>query len=162
MILCLKNRQFIRLIPGCKLSVFFANDTYWKEHGETATRTKLENAVCNHERISSERYFYSMTPTVHLVMLTNTGLDDCIIHSIPIDIIDMIEQCKESSVTCPSYSFNSLYGYSSLGETEITKTLSTFFKDLDNPKSHRDSLKSVVDIMVDKNSVEKMVLLLSF
>lgn len=151
---CLKNGDIVRRIRGCKLSTCFANDTYWEEHRETATRSELENAVCNHERVSSKKYFYSMTPTAHLVMLTNTGLDDCILHSTPSDIMSIIEQCKESSVTCPSCSFNSIYGYSSLGETEITKALYSSYKDLDNPKNHRDSLRNAVDILIGENSVE--------
>lgn len=50
---CLKNGERNRLIRGCKTPTCLANNTFWEENGDSLSLSDLQNAICNHERISS-------------------------------------------------------------------------------------------------------------
>lgn len=156
---CLREGRVTRRIHGCNSRDCYANNTFWKMHTDDDV-SKITNAECHHTRCYSDRYVYCMTPVSHLVLLTNTGLDDRITHSTRNELGGVISHCKENKVTCPSCSFNTAYCYSYLGEVRITESLCELYGDIVNPKSIRNSLKAIGEKLVG-DSVERRYYILS-
>lgn len=130
---CLKEKKIFRRIKGCKEDGCLANDSFFNSQTDLLSYD-LSSVVCNHSRISSPDYFYSMTPVEHIVMMTNAGLDHLFIHSTPSELLFLTDKCSCNHATSPSCSFNAAYGYSVLGETEMTQAVCSLYRDLENPQ----------------------------
>lgn len=151
---CLDQGRVVRRIQGCKEDGCLANNSFFNDQKDSVS-CDLFSVVCNHSRVSSSDYFYSMTPVEHIVMMTNAGLDDLFIHSTPSELLSLTDKCSSNHAISPSCSFNSAYGFSVLGETEVTEAVCYLYRDLGNPQCCRDSLHEVVDKLNDSASVEQ-------
>lgn len=150
---CLEEGRRTRRIHGCNVRNCYASNTFWKSHTNDDDSV-IRMAVCSHMRSFSDEYVYSMTPVAHIVMLTNAGLADRIVHSTRKDMLSIVEECKKNKVTCPSCSFNTAYGFSFLGERMVTESVCSLYRGLLHPKAQRDTLRDIVDTIAG-DSIEK-------
>ena len=150
---CLKENRIVRRLEGCKCEQCYANNEYWRRHSQERNHD-LSNILCNHERITSKKYFYCMFPISHIILLTNCRLDDKFINSTKSELIGLVETCREYKTISPAICRNSIYAFHSFGENDIAQRIASLYDAIPHTKSLRNSLKACVERLTASNSIE--------